>query len=113
MQQIGALYKEIGKLILRYRMATKPRMSQQRLADAIGLSRASIVNIERGRHRIQIHVLYDIAIALSIDPHALLPSSAAGGLGELLPADFRKELSEREILAVERMLTPTNGESDA
>jgi len=111
-QRVGELYKQIGKVILRHRTGHKPPMSQQKLADAVGLSRASIVNIERGRHRIQIHVLYDIAIALGVDPPALLPRSGAGELAPPLPANFKKELNEKELIAVEHMLKPSNGDAD-
>ena len=111
MQRIDPLYIEIGKRILQHRMAVMPRMSQQKLADAIGLSRASVVNIESGRHRIQIHVLYDIAIALGVDPRNLLPISP-GGLGQSLPEDFKRELNEKELVAVEHLLKPTRGDGD-
>lgn len=106
------LYFEIGKAIHRRRTAVSPSVSQQRLADAVGLSRASIVNIERGRHRIQIHVLYDIALALGVEVYALLPSTDATELADGLPSDFRRELNPNELAAVGRLLRP-RGTNDA
>jgi DNA-binding XRE family transcriptional regulator len=47
------------------------KLSQQELADAVGLSRASVVNVERGRHRVQIHLLYEIARVLGVEPQDL------------------------------------------
>ncbi len=46
-------YREVGSQIRVFRQARG--MSQQRLADRIGLGRTSIVNIEAGRQRIMLH----------------------------------------------------------
>ncbi len=52
-------------------------MTQKTLADEIGMSRASVANIEAGRQRIVLHQAIEIAQALD------LPSVA-----ELLPTDL-------------------------
>lgn len=41
---------------------------------AVGMQRASISNIEKGRQRILIHTLTDIARALNTEPSKLLPA---------------------------------------
>jgi transcriptional regulator with XRE-family HTH domain len=97
-------YREIGKSIFR---ARKPKMSQEKLAVAVGLSRASIVNIERGRHRLQLHVLCDIAAALGVPPQELLPATSNDGA--TLPAAFKAELSANELVAVGRVLKSGKG----
>lgn len=112
MAQSTELYPEIGKAISRQRRAATPKVSQEQLAASVGLSRASIVNIERGRHRIQIHTLYDIAQALGVDAHSLLPSTNVHQVVESLPAEFRRGLSAKELLAVGRMLKP-RGDANA
>lgn len=99
-------YREIGKSICRVR---KPKMSQEKLATAVGLSRASIVNIERGRHRLQLHVLCDIAAALGVLPQEFLP--AANSDDAALPAAFKAELTEKELAAVGRVLKSGKGDS--
>lgn len=67
----AALYAAIGRAI---REARRDReMSQEQLAQAVGILRTSIVNIENGRQRLPIDRLYDIADALKIQAVSLLP----------------------------------------
>src|SRR5262245_33212336 len=65
------LYAEFGKLVRQHRKRLS--MNQETLGDEIGLSRASIANIETGRQHIPLHHLYRLARVLKVDPHALLP----------------------------------------
>ena len=106
-----ALYRDIGRAVRRLRDQRKPEMSQQVLADAIGLSRASVANIERGHHRIQIHVLYDIAGALDIEPHDLLPHPNRKQPERRLPEDINKALSPKERVAIGRFLERREGDA--
>jgi len=66
------LYADVGARIARERKAAG--MSQNRLAEQIRVTRASIVNIEAGRQRAPLHVLWQIASALEIEVFALIPS---------------------------------------
>jgi transcriptional regulator with XRE-family HTH domain len=104
--QSGAdgLYLEIGRVIKQFRLRRAPKMSQQGLADAVGMSRASIANIERGLHRVQLHVLYDIATALDVEPHDLLPHQDQQQQSTRVPKDVREDLSAKEQAAVDRLL---------
>ena len=97
------LYRHIGERISNARQQRSPKMSQQSLARAVGISRASIANIERGHHRVQIHVLYDIATTLNLDPVDLLPN-IQNGTRSSLPPDLSKDLSPKERAAVGRLL---------
>lgn len=54
----------------------KKRISQEMLADELGLSRTSITNIEKGRQPVQLYALYVIARLLGADVKELLPSAA-------------------------------------
>ena len=65
-------YELLGERIKAAR--NKVGMKQEALAACIGLSRVSIVNIERGRQHPQIHLLWDIASTLKIEVEELLPS---------------------------------------
>lgn len=105
------LYVQIGEAICRQRKALK--RSQRLLAEAVGLSRASIVNIERGRHRIQIHVLYEIAAALGVDAHTLLPTVDPSAFAATLPTGFKDELNSNEIAAISRMVNISRSTTDA
>lgn len=70
--QIETLYKEIGKRIRETRELKN--INQEELANSIGLSRTSITNIEKGRQKLLVHTLINIAKELSIDVETLLPS---------------------------------------
>lgn len=66
-----ALYREIGWRIRKER--DELGFSQADLAQEIGLTRTSIVNIEAGRQRLPIHMLYAVAHALGVPATCLLP----------------------------------------
>ncbi|MBN8648312.1 MAG: helix-turn-helix domain-containing protein [Caulobacterales bacterium] len=52
-------------------------MTQEALAAKIGVSRASIANIESGRQKVLVHTLYELAAALQLHGvHDLLPEYA-------------------------------------
>lgn len=65
------VYSEIGKRIREGR-DTKG-WTQQELSDRMELTRSSIANIELGRQKIQVHVLYTFAEVLGLNPLDLLP----------------------------------------
>jgi transcriptional regulator with XRE-family HTH domain len=65
------VYREFGKRLASER--SRKGLTQAQLADLVGLSRASITNIERGRQRVQLHLVYSFANALQTPAGALLP----------------------------------------
>jgi transcriptional regulator with XRE-family HTH domain len=65
------IYLRLGKAIRQARKNTK--MTQEELGVAVGLSRASITNIELGRQQMLLHTVYDIAQALKVPLESLLP----------------------------------------
>jgi len=65
------LYTDIGKRIRSEREALG--FAQGELAGAVGLERTSITNIEAGRQRLTIQMLYAIAEALGVPAESLLP----------------------------------------
>lgn len=68
------VYREVGRRIRRFRNAAG--QTQDQLATQIGMSRASVANIEAGRQNFLLHYLYAIAEALDLDtPVLLLPGS--------------------------------------
>jgi len=69
-----ALYKAIGKKIRDARERASKKLSQAKLAKQLDVSRASIVNIEAGRQRPPLDVIWKIAEALDTDPAMLIPT---------------------------------------
>jgi transcriptional regulator with XRE-family HTH domain len=68
----SSIYAALGELVREHREGQG--MSQGALGKRIGLSRASVANIESGRQRIPLHHLYRMAEALGVNAHTLLPN---------------------------------------
>jgi len=62
-------------------------LKQQDFANFLKLSRASIVNMEKGRQHTPIHTLWDIAKILNIDVSELIPQFT---YSEKLKPEFKK-----------------------
>jgi transcriptional regulator with XRE-family HTH domain len=58
------LYRRLGRAVADRREALP--ITQGELAKQVGLSRASIANLENGRQRIMLHQLYDLVRALQL-----------------------------------------------
>jgi transcriptional regulator with XRE-family HTH domain len=88
-----SIYQHIGAVIRTRRHALKPRLTQEALAQRVGISRASLANIETGRQNVLVHQLYALAAALSLDPSDfLLPANQNATSEEpsdYLPADLK------------------------
>lgn len=69
-------YKILGSRIREAR--TNAKLKQETFAAFLNLSRASIVNIEKGRQHPPIHLLWDIAKVLNIAVTELLPHFEVG-----------------------------------
>lgn len=88
----GGLYEGLGALVRARR--EREKMTQGQLAGRIGMTRTSITNIEKGRQKVQLDTLYDIAAALDVSPAELLPSAEkveAGSVGARMPDDAKPE----------------------
>lgn len=64
------LYSLIGVRIKELRGQRR----QEQLAAAIGMLRTSVANIESGRQKTPLHVLYRVCAFLDVEPAVLLPS---------------------------------------
>lgn len=67
----GMLYSAIGLRIKHARSTMQ--LTQEDTAKAVGVLRTSITNIEKGRQRLPIDLLYDIADVLGVQAVSLLP----------------------------------------
>lgn len=88
------LYDVVGERIRGARDAKN--LSQAALAKRLGLSRVSIVNIEKGRQRPPLHVLWDIAEALGLEAAQLVPRQA-----ELADGAYQVQLDASTAKAIE------------
>ncbi|WP_166727745.1 helix-turn-helix transcriptional regulator [Mucilaginibacter gilvus] len=67
-------YKNLGESIKNFRK--KESLSQETLAKHLGLSRISIVNIEKGKQKVQIYTLFKISDYLKVSIDKLMPEKS-------------------------------------
>jgi transcriptional regulator with XRE-family HTH domain len=65
------LYRLFGSRVRALR--EEKNVTQEELAKRVDLSRTSITNIEKGRQRVLLHQMVEIAQALDAEPTALIP----------------------------------------
>jgi transcriptional regulator with XRE-family HTH domain len=97
---ITNLYRSIGARIAEARQQRGVRQSD--LAAAVGLTRASVANIESGTQRVQVHTLVAAAQSLGLDPGDLISQALEGGtvLAQPLPGGRREAaLLTRRLVA--------------
>ncbi len=70
MTKIEPIYKNIGLNIRSARNTAG--LTQEELANVVGLSRTSINNIEKARQKLLVHTLFDIAEACQTTPENLM-----------------------------------------
>jgi transcriptional regulator with XRE-family HTH domain len=89
-------YRDVGDLIRKLRERPDHGMTQEELGRRVGLSRVSIVNVEKGRQHLAVHQLYMFAKALSVKPEALLPrpTEGSGWIVDKLPAGTDKNIAQ-------------------
>ncbi len=69
--EIESFYSDLGEKIKVERL--RQRISQEELANYIGLTRASIINLEKGRHRPSVYQIIQISTMFNIDYTKLIP----------------------------------------
>lgn len=79
------VYRVLGERIRNERL--KQNITQDELASRVGLTRTSITNVEKGRQRLLVHTLLQIADSLGTDAGHLLITFESE-----TPIVFRKEI---------------------
>lgn len=70
-------------------------MTQAQLSESVGLSRASVANIEAGRQAVMLHQVIAFATALTVRPVELLPLAGPSAIDrDDLPDDVRQFVAE-------------------
>jgi transcriptional regulator with XRE-family HTH domain len=72
---VERFYEHFGQRVRAARI--QHGMNQQALGHRVGLNRSSISNVEKGRQRVQLHMLLEFAAALGVKPDELLPDLKA------------------------------------
>ena len=92
-------YEQFGRRVRGARL--EQGLNQQALAHRVGLERSSISNVEKGRQRVQLHMLLEFAAALNVPPSQLLPQdTAASDPLRRVPEDTRPFV--RDVLKTAR-----------
>lgn len=119
------IYRNLGIRIRELRKSF--RQTQDQLAKQVGISRASLANIEAGRQQVLVHHLFALASALQLDspaqllltPQARSRSSAASSSSSSLPLaeGGLTEKQRREVLSLMgdamQQVTSNGGREDA
>lgn len=85
-------YKRLGELLKEARM--KANVKQETLADFLGLSRISVVYIEQGKQKVQLHTLLEIISFLNIPMNQFFEQLKSALLPELNPT-LEKRLNQK------------------
>ncbi|GAB3832936.1 helix-turn-helix transcriptional regulator [Pontibacter rugosus] len=89
--QINFLYISLGKRIREERERAK--FKQTNFAELLSISRASLVNIEQGKQRPPLHIIYEIAKLLKVSITDLLPDLDA--LDKEIDSNIKKQIEEK------------------
>lgn len=97
-----AMYVEVGRLIRAHR--NKQKLSQEGLARRIGHSRTSVTNIEAGRQRIPLDLLFALGNALHVDARDLLPAGH-GAIAAELQRKIPRQYDDSQVRALSRVVS--------
>ena len=106
-----AFYEEVGRRIRDARKQRKPPLTQEALAKLVSLTRTSITNAEKGRQKLLLHTLTDIATALQVEPASLLPQRKTGLDRQLEDALKNRPRAEKEWIK-STVFAAQKGEND-
>lgn len=86
----------VNRLVGEQIRATRKRfgITQKELADVIGKSRPSLVNIEQGRYSLTVEELYKISIFFEMPIASFLPNTPAQQELDEIENNYRSRLSE-------------------
>lgn len=70
MREIEPIYIALGEVMMAFRH--ERGLTQEELADWLGVLRTSIANMEAGRQRIMLHTVLDLAALMSTEPGELI-----------------------------------------
>lgn len=86
------LYRMVGQQLRERRK--KLKLSQNTIADDVSVQRTSITNIESGRQKPPLHLLYSICLALKIELADVLPKTSDVELRHVVDVEVNKETKQ-------------------
>lgn len=104
-----ALYALIAARLKELRLTKQ--ISQDKVAEVLGLSRASIINFEKGSQKISLHILYQYCELLGTDVKNILPDADIVSEKKSISADKAVEKVKEDPLTravLERYLSNNN-----
>lgn len=107
----GAFYEQLGVRLMQARR--QRRLTQDRLAAAVRVSRTSITNIEKGRQVVPAHLLAKLAQTLNVPIADLMPADdgvEAWGRDDLRLSALKPEQREWAARVLARPSTENNNE---
>ena len=105
-----SIYSALGEAVAIRRKAIG--LTQAQVAVKVGISRASIANIESGRQKVLLHQVYLFAEALKLPSiMQLLPKSLVRGENDMVVPISRSDISERQKAQVSDALMGMFGNS--
>jgi transcriptional regulator with XRE-family HTH domain len=101
-EKTDKFYQKLGTLVATARQ--NKQVTQAQLANAIGKTRASVVNMEKGRQRPPLHLIWAIADYLEIHPLTLLAP---------LAYSHKKEQETAYLKQIQRQVKDSQKHQDA
>lgn len=103
---VEQIYREFGRLLRERRKDA--HLTQDEVANKVGLVRTSITNIEQGRQHVSLHMLFQLADAIGISAEQLLPERSAQPMSANLERQLKKEsLEDEEANWIRRVVSKT------
>lgn len=84
------LYQLVGEAVKRRRVETG--MTQSRLATEVGVTRTSVTNIETGRQKPPLHLLFKICAVLGVEGKDVIPENGEVVRSEAVPVEVDGEV---------------------
>lgn len=99
-----SIYRHIGEVVRTRRKKLQPPLTQENLAQLVGISRASLANIETGRQNVLVHQLYLLAKALQLDPDDfLIPAESVAATADS-KLQFSEEVNPKQKQELVRLI---------
>jgi len=97
------LYELFGQRVRKARKACK--LTQEELASRVTMTRTSVTNIEKGRQKLLLHTLFDLAAALEVPVGHLIPEPSENQ--PQIEQTFNTEVSQAERKWIAELSKPS------